>query len=59
MSSSLSDHGQRAARHTGCRRRSGYAAGVEIIYTGLLVAVALLVTWFAFYVVYRLVHEDK
>lgn len=32
---------------------------VEIFYTGLLVAVALLITWFAFYVVYRLVHEEK
>ena len=32
---------------------------MEIFYTGLLVLVALLVTWFAFYVVYRLVHEDK
>ena len=30
-----------------------------MIYTGLLVVVALLITWFAFYVVYRLVHEDK
>jgi uncharacterized membrane protein len=32
---------------------------VEIFYTGLLVTVALLVTWFAIYVVYRLLHEDK
>ena len=32
---------------------------MEIVYTGLLVAVALLITWFAIYVVYRLVHEDK
>jgi uncharacterized membrane protein len=32
---------------------------VEIFYTGLLVAVALLVTWFAIYVVYRLLHEDR
>ncbi len=32
---------------------------MEIIYTGLLILVALLVTWFAFYVVYRLVHEEK
>jgi uncharacterized membrane protein len=32
---------------------------VEIFYTGLLVLVALLITWFACYVVYRLVHEDK
>jgi len=32
---------------------------VEIAYTSLLVAVALLITWFAFYVVYRLLHEDK
>jgi hypothetical protein len=30
-----------------------------MIYTGLLVLVALLITWFAFYVVYRLVHEEK
>lgn len=32
---------------------------MEIFYTGLLVLVALFITWFAFYVVYRLVHEDK
>ncbi len=32
---------------------------MEIFFTGLLVAVALLITWFAIYVVYRLVHEDK
>jgi hypothetical protein len=32
---------------------------VETFYIGLLVAVALLVTWFALYVVYRLLHEDK
>ncbi len=32
---------------------------MEIFYTGLLILVALLVTWFAIYVVYRLVHEDK
>jgi len=32
---------------------------VEIFFTGLLVAVALLITWFAIYVVYRLGHEDK
>lgn len=30
-----------------------------MIYTALLVVVALLITWFAFYVVYRLVHEEK
>ena len=32
---------------------------MEIFYTSLLVLVALLITWFAFYVVYRLVREDK
>jgi len=32
---------------------------VENFFTGLLIAVALLITWFAFYVVYRLLHEDK
>ena len=32
---------------------------MEIFYTGLLVAVALLVTWFAIYIVYRLLHEDR
>ncbi len=32
---------------------------MEIFYTALLVLVALLITWFAFYVVYRLVHEEK
>jgi hypothetical protein len=30
-----------------------------MIYTALLVVVALLITWFAFYVVYRLVREEK
>lgn len=34
-------------------------AGVEIFYTGLLIAVGLFITWFAGYVVYRLLHEDK
>ena len=32
---------------------------MEIFFTELLVAVALLITWFAFYVVYRLLHEEK
>ncbi len=32
---------------------------MEIFYTGLLVVVGLMVVWFAFYVVYRLLHEDK
>ena len=32
---------------------------MEIFYTSLLVLVALLITWFAIYVVYRLVHEEK
>jgi uncharacterized membrane protein len=32
---------------------------VEIFFTGLLIAVALLITWFAFYVVYRLLQEDR
>jgi hypothetical protein len=32
---------------------------VEIFYTGLLVAVGLAVVWFAAYVVYRLLHEDR
>ena len=32
---------------------------MEIFYTSLLVLVALLVTWFAIYVVYRLVREDR
>jgi hypothetical protein len=36
-----------------------YGAQVEIFFTSLLVAVALLITWFAFYVVYRLLHEDR
>ena len=27
---------------------------IEVFYTGLLVAVALVITWFAFYVVYKL-----
>jgi NO-binding membrane sensor protein with MHYT domain len=32
---------------------------VEIFYTTLLVLVAIAIAWFAFYVVYRLLHEDK
>jgi hypothetical protein len=32
---------------------------VEIFFTGLLVAVGLLIGWFAVYVIYRLLHEDK
>lgn len=32
---------------------------MEIFFTGLLAVTALLITWFAFYVVYRLLHEDK
>lgn len=32
---------------------------MEIFYTGLLAAIALLIAWFAVYVVYRLLHEDK
>jgi hypothetical protein len=27
---------------------------LEIVYTGLLVAVSILITWFSFYVVYKL-----
>lgn len=43
----------------GYAQSSSYARCVETFYIGLLVAVALLVTWFALYVVYRLLHEDK
>ncbi len=32
---------------------------MEIFYTGLLVFVAIVITWFSGYVVYRLLHEDK
>jgi hypothetical protein len=32
---------------------------VEIFFTSLLVVVAVVITWFAFYVVYRLLHEDR
>lgn len=32
---------------------------LEIFYTGLLVVVALVITWFAVYVIYRLLHEDR
>jgi len=32
---------------------------VEIFFTSLLVVVALIITWFSFYVVYRLLHEDR
>jgi hypothetical protein len=34
-------------------------ADVEIFYTGLLILVALAVVWFAGYVIYRLLHEDR
>lgn len=27
---------------------------LEVVYTGLLVAVSILITWFSFYVVYKL-----
>ncbi len=48
-------------RPGGARRPdgSGYGGSVEIFYTGLLVLVAIVITWFAVYVVYRLLHEDK
>ena len=32
---------------------------MEIFYTALLVVVALMVVWFTFYVIYRLLHEDR
>jgi flagellar biogenesis protein FliO len=32
---------------------------VEIFFTSLLVVVALVIIWFAYYVVYRLLHEDR
>ena len=32
---------------------------MEIFFTSLLVVVALVITWFAYYVVYRLLHEDR
>lgn len=32
---------------------------MEIVFTSMLVLVAILIAWFTFYVVYRLVHEDK
>ena len=32
---------------------------MEIFYTGLLILVALAVVWFAGYVIYRLLHEDR
>lgn len=32
---------------------------LEIFYTGLLVVVALFITWFAGYVVYRLYHGQR
>ena len=32
---------------------------LEIFYTSLLVVVAIVISWFAFYVVYRLLHEDR
>jgi hypothetical protein len=32
---------------------------VEIFYTSLLAVVGIAVVWFAVYVVYRLLHEDK
>ena len=32
---------------------------VETIYTGLLIAVFLVITWFAGYVVYKLYHGQR
>jgi len=32
---------------------------VEVFYTSLLAVVAIVIAWFAFYVVYRLLHEDR
>ena len=32
---------------------------MEIFYTSLLVVVGLVIAWFAFYVVYRLLQEDR
>ncbi|MET3804513.1 hypothetical protein ABIB25_001508 [Nakamurella sp. UYEF19] len=32
---------------------------LEFFYTALLVVVGAVITWFAFYVVYRLLHEDR
>lgn len=32
---------------------------LEILYTSLLVVVGLVITWFAFFVVFRLLHEDR
>ena len=43
----------------GCRDKLDPVHTLELVYTSLLVLVALLITWFAFYVVYRLVHEEK
>ena len=36
-----------------------YAVGMEHFFTGLLILVALLISWFGFYVVYRLVLNDR
>jgi len=32
---------------------------VETVYTALDVLIGALITWFAVYVVYRLLHEDR
>jgi len=32
---------------------------LEIFYTSLLVVVGLVITWFAIFVVFRLLHEDR
>jgi sterol desaturase/sphingolipid hydroxylase (fatty acid hydroxylase superfamily) len=32
---------------------------LEIFYTSLLVVVGLVIAWFAFYVVHRLLHENR
>ncbi|GLY67413.1 hypothetical protein Atai01_40320 [Amycolatopsis taiwanensis] len=43
-----------------CERLSGgYPADVEILFTTLLVIVAIAVLWFAFYVVYRLYADQR
>jgi hypothetical protein len=43
----------------GHRTRTLYADPVVLFYEILLGAVAVAVIWFAIYVVYRLLHEDK
>ena len=41
------------------RRSASWLDSVYLIFSGTVVGIALLIVWFAIYVVYRLLHEDR